>query len=150
MSLRQFQLENKKVIDITCGKIVTIVKTQSTEDNQIQHYAIINQIWGKENEDDLLKYWKIVGIDTLNDYFGNYIKSLAIDSSKVTSFACAKTATFMSTQDDSSSSDRQQNHLSMIPAKPYARGLIHFYQETQVRIDGKQDKKWVFLTEEEY
>ena len=70
----QFNQNNDKVLDIACGKVVTHVKVESGVDGSISFYAIINQVCGKVDEEKIFKYHKIVGLESMNDCFGNYVK----------------------------------------------------------------------------
>ena len=64
-------------------------------DGSLEFWAIVDQVWGKEDEDRLLEYWKIIGLESMEEGFGNYVKRLSVDAARVLSFACGKTASFM-------------------------------------------------------
>lgn len=91
---------------------------------------------------------RIVGLESMADCFGNYVKQLSVDSSQVQSFAVGATTAFMIMQQQS------KQTVSMVPDQPDAHGLVHFYQveETKVNEQGESQpvKKWVYVTEEQY
>ena len=134
-------MDRLKVVDIACGKVVTHVKALSLEDVTVSFFAILDQFRGKTDEETLMSYYKIVGLESMSDYFGNYIKCLSLDTSKVMSFASGKSTAYMIMQQQAS------QDVSMVPQQPNVKGLVHFYQETQAGPDGRPIKKWIFITQ---
>ena len=74
------------------------------------------------------EHYKTVGVN------GHLVK-LDVDGAKVVDFACSRDGTCIIQEGE------KANMPSIIPDKPDATGLIHFY---------KSGDEWKFLTEEEY
>jgi hypothetical protein len=115
-----------KVLDVRCTYSEWIAKVQQ-QDGEIAFYAVA----------DGINKASFSG-DTITPVKGNYIgKFEGFKANKVVDFAVGKDSAFFIIGGE------KPIVQSIIPEKPEATGLIHFYKK-----QGVED--WSFMTEEEY
>lgn len=129
-----FERNNLKVLDVNDGYDFAVFLCENAEGKK-ELYAVGQQIREMHNGNGWVHPNRF-GTNAKAVYGSCIYQIVDVDANQVADYACTYDSVFYLMKGD------EYNKKSIVPEKPEATGLIHFWKQ--------QDGKWSFVTDEEY